>query len=169
LDEAFGKQAAIVGVEIGVGRGGTSSVLLSKNSNLMLHMVDTWELLPPNPAFPHVTKDVLIGCREQAIQATEFAGARRNIIHTTSRRASALFKDSSIDFVFIDGDHSLNHVSFDLLLWFPKVRPGGLVTGHDYNLASVKKPVNEFAKINGFDLVSAYRVWSFVKSRDIFM
>lgn len=169
LEETFGKHTSIVGVEIGVGRGGTSVGLLNTNPNLFLHMVDPWDLLPPNPIFPHVTKENLIGCRQQAIQVTEFAGVRRNIMHTTSRRASSLFEDGSIDFVFIDGDHSLNHVSFDLLLWFPKVKLGGLVTGHDYNLASVKKPVNEFAKVNGFDLVSAYRVWSFVKSRDIFM
>ena len=40
--------------------------------------------------------------------------------------------DVSLDFVYIDGDHSFDHAMLDLILWSRKVRPGGIVAGHDY-------------------------------------
>jgi hypothetical protein len=48
-----------------------------------------------------------------------------------SQDASAFF-NLPIDFLFIDGDHSVAGVERDLRLWTPKVRPGGLVVGHDW-------------------------------------
>ena len=52
---------------------------------------------------------------------------------------------SNIDLVFIDGDHSYEHVKQDIITWKPKVRSGGLLTGHDYSLffPDVMKAVNE--------------------------
>ena len=37
-----------------------------------------------------------------------------------------------IDMVFIDGDHSKNGVRGDIKAWRPKVRPGGIISFHDY-------------------------------------
>lgn len=44
--------------------------------------------------------------------------------------ASKLIADRSLDLVFIDGDHSA--VDQDIIAWFPKVREGGILCGHDY-------------------------------------
>lgn len=70
-------------------------------------------------------------------------------ILTDSVRASGLFRDESIDFCFIDGDHSYASVIADLAAWWPKVRPGGLITGHDYRqpapwLLDVTRAVHDF-------------------------
>lgn len=43
------------------------------------------------------------------------------------------FEDASIDFVFIDADHVYQSVRNDVLAWLPKVKPGGIISGHDYN------------------------------------
>jgi len=51
------------------------------------------------------------------------------------------FNDNSIDFLFIDGDHSFKSVSEDIQLWLPKVK--GILSGHDYNWLDVQKAVNE--------------------------
>lgn len=54
------------------------------------------------------------------------------------------FEDGSIDFVFIDADHIYEHVRKDVLAWLPKVRPGGIIAGHDYNPPhEVERAVNE--------------------------
>jgi hypothetical protein len=53
-------------------------------------------------------------------------------ILTTSTRAARLFPDESVAFGFIDGDHSYSSVTADLGAWWPKIRPGGLLAGHDY-------------------------------------
>jgi predicted O-methyltransferase YrrM len=46
--------------------------------------------------------------------------------------ASRLYKDDSLDFAFIDADHSYAAVSRDIDAWLPKVRKGGIIAGHDY-------------------------------------
>jgi predicted O-methyltransferase YrrM len=49
-----------------------------------------------------------------------------------SADAADLFPDGSVDFVFIDAAHDYHNVRTDLQTWWPKVRPGGLLAGHDY-------------------------------------
>lgn len=43
------------------------------------------------------------------------------------------FKDGSLDFVYIDGDHSFENCILDILHWTKKVRPNGVVAVHDYH------------------------------------
>jgi predicted O-methyltransferase YrrM len=61
------------------------------------------------------------------------------------------FKENSIDFLFIDGDHTYEGVKKDLSLWFPKVKKGGIISGHDYTepTCGVKMAVDEFFLFTG--------------------
>jgi hypothetical protein len=43
------------------------------------------------------------------------------------------FQDESIDFVYIDGEHTYKAVAQDIDDWWPKVKRGGILSGHDYN------------------------------------
>lgn len=63
-----------------------------------------------------------------------------------SVRAAALFPDRHFDFIFLDGDHRKEAVAEDLRAWWPKVKPGGRMAGHDYDRhwPSVVEAVNEF-------------------------
>jgi hypothetical protein len=54
------------------------------------------------------------------------------MIRGTSKKTSEIFHDSSLDFIYIDANHSYDFVKEDLELWYPKVKPGGWVMGHDY-------------------------------------
>ena len=49
----------------------------------------------------------------------------------TSRVASSIFKNESVDLVFIDGNHVYEHIREDILLWLPKIKDGGMIFGHD--------------------------------------
>ena len=54
------------------------------------------------------------------------------IVVDFSVRAAKQFKDGYFDFVYIDADHSYDGVTADLEAWYPKVRKGGMLAGHDY-------------------------------------
>ena len=46
--------------------------------------------------------------------------------------AANKFEDNSIDFLFLDGGHDYEDIIKDMSAWYPKVKPGGTVAGHDY-------------------------------------
>jgi predicted O-methyltransferase YrrM len=56
------------------------------------------------------------------------------LVVADSVSAAALFAPASLDFVFIDGDHSRAAVLADIAAWLPTLRPGGLLAGHDYKM-----------------------------------
>lgn len=53
-------------------------------------------------------------------------------IRMCSWECAKLYEDRSLDFVFIDGDHSYEGVTRDLAAWYPKIKQGGVLAGHDY-------------------------------------
>ena len=56
-----------------------------------------------------------------------------NPIKMESIEASKLYKDASLDVVFIDGAHDFDNVQNDIKAWLPKVKVGGYIAGHDYS------------------------------------
>lgn len=70
-----------------------------------------------------------------------FALDRVHAVRLTSEKAAKLF-DWPIDFLFIDGHHS--DVERDLRWWWPKLRKGGLLVGHDIKMKVVKRGVENF-------------------------
>ncbi|GAI15065.1 unnamed protein product [marine sediment metagenome] len=65
-----------------------------------------------------------------------------------------LIANNSLDFVYIDGSHTYESVAEDIILYYPKLKKGGLLSGHDYrkHTKGVIIAVNEFCKKNALDL-----------------
>ena len=57
--------------------------------------------------------------------------------------AAATYQDGSLDFVFIDGQHTYEAVCEDIDAWLSKVKPGGVLAGHDHRYPPVAKAVAE--------------------------
>lgn len=75
-------------------------------------------------------------------------------VHKIDSAASAqMFVDGEVDFCFIDADHSPEGIARDIEAWWPKIKVGGTLGGHDYQWPGVKQVVSAFAKINQFELV----------------
>lgn len=116
------------GVEVGTQVGYYAETLCKANPQLHLTCVD------PYTAYS--------GYREHKSQRrlNEFYEEAQRRLHPyhvdflryTSTAASVNFKNNSLDFVYIDGNHALMWVVQDLQHWVPKVRKGGIVAGHDY-------------------------------------
>jgi predicted O-methyltransferase YrrM len=72
-----------------------------------------------------------------------------NMVKTSSLKAVKKYKDASLDFVFLDDDHSEEHVFEELNAWWPKIKKGGILAGHDYsesNWPGVVSAVKRFTK-----------------------
>ena len=74
--------------------------------------------------------------------------SRAAIIRLQSQEAALLVDDESIDFCFIDAQHDYFSVMNDVIAWWPKVRIGGILAGHDYNYLhyGCVYAVDEFAR-----------------------
>lgn len=64
-------------------------------------------------------------------------------IRATSLEAATFYKDSSLDLVFIDAAHDYQNVFADITAWAPKVKSGGIISGHDWHHPPIKQAVNE--------------------------
>lgn len=72
-------------------------------------------------------------------------------IDADSRNAHQLFRSNSVDFVYVDGAHDFNSVLADLTLYYPKVKPGGMLAGHDFvrSCTELIRAVGEFSVCMG--------------------
>jgi hypothetical protein len=76
-----------------------------------------------------------------------------NILRMMSTEAALQFADNSIDWVYLDANHDYAFISQDIQTWYPKVRSGGVLSGHDYRpWYGVFDAVNEFIKETGLEL-----------------
>jgi hypothetical protein len=129
----------MTGAEIGTHKGEMSAALFKTIPNLTLFMVDRWQ--PYSDAerveFP---KSDIVRIKDQRkwdkIKAAAVAVASLHsgatIIHADSTEASATIEDGSLDFVFIDSDHSYEGAKRENAAWIPKIKPGGYLMGYDY-------------------------------------
>src|SRR5690606_30258386 len=116
-----------VGVEVGVFRGNLSQNLLLNNQDLFLHMVDSWttgnqEYIDSGDYHASLTQAEQDQYHQDAITNTEFAADRRKIWRMDSVEAAKQFDDKSLDFVFIDADHSYEGCKRDIEAWRPKLK-----------------------------------------------
>ncbi len=64
-----------------------------------------------------------------------------NLLISRSVQASSSFDDGSLDWIFVDGDHAYDAVVADIVAWAPKLKPDGLLSGHDYPHGGVQEGV----------------------------
>ena len=136
------------GAEIGVFEGYYSKVLFDQNPRLrMLWCVDSWGPESRRVAAYDVARETL------------YPYASRIVWNLgTSLSVAQGMADGILDFVFIDANHSYESVKEDITAWAPKVRSGGLVTGHDYypgkrvKQCGVIPAVDEYVAAHGYTL-----------------
>lgn len=133
----------IKGVEIGVRWGGTSRYLLQNCPNLHMWGVDLMRPMPENkgPGQETYMSWPWGKYRDGVAYISKEFPERFKMMVMDTVAASKLFEDEFFDFVFIDADHSYPGVFDDIVSWVPKVKLGGLITGHDINLESVRNAV----------------------------
>jgi len=139
-----------IGAEVGCKEGRNASKLLQFCPSLKLICVDLWEYVPWVYAQHLQLEDY---------SSWDFKKIYQQFCHNTARYKDRVIKligiswemakevaDNSLDFVFIDADHGYESVVKDINAWTPKLKPGGLLSGHDISWPGVRKAVDELTK-----------------------
>jgi len=118
------------GVEIGVFKGEFSKNILN-NWGGTLYMVDVWRPLGDEYEDDSNHKNHT-NAYEETMKNIKGYEERGIMVRATSEIAADMFQDESLDFIFIDANHAYDFVVDDINLWFPKLKKGGVFSGHDY-------------------------------------
>lgn len=178
----------LFGTEVGVWRGENALALVEAFPSLRMRLVDCYEALPD---WDHISKDEIQAIEKEAHDRLPTSSVwhcpAKDPLDVEQRFGNRRFCFDKIrsvegshgwfrlqDFVFLDANHYLDHVRADLAAWWPRVRPGGIFCGHDYNGLmdqrgkwGVKKAVDEFADRKGLEVHKGRgRIWWIKKGPD---
>lgn len=115
------------GVEIGVFQGNNALDICESIPGVQLTCIDPWKKMF------HYSQKRMDGFFAECQK--KLAGYDVTFIRSTGTEAVRDVKDGSLDFVHIDAMHDFDSAMMDLILWVPKVRPGGAISGHDFYFA----------------------------------
>lgn len=115
------------GAEVGVYRGAYSEILLKAIPGLKLYGIDLWERYPGYKDYPK--EDISLTINEAKERTKDY---NCELIKDWSTEAVKRFEDNSLDFVYLDANHSYENCVQDIALWSKKVRSGGILYGHDF-------------------------------------
>ena len=162
VDLIYDKNANLKAIEIGCHIGDTTIHFLKNLPNLKLTGIDPyigyWDW---DKNFYHQDKQYPI-----FLERTKEYSDRFNLLKNFSNEVVDQFKDNSIDFIFIDGMHTYEHVLMDCKNFYSKIKTGGVFAGHDYSLIKeVKQAVDEFASEVGIETIKKtdVDVWYWIK------
>ena len=133
LVKLFAELGFTKGAEIGTDQGEFAEILFKNIPNLKLSCVDPWEreAYVENEQPESNEKQEYFDKRyQETVNRLIFWKPR--IYMMTSMEALKECDDNVLDFVYIDGNHDFLNVTQDIHYWLKKVRPGGIIAGHDY-------------------------------------
>ncbi|CAE7230838.1 unnamed protein product [Symbiodinium pilosum] len=150
--------------EIGVWYGDVSAYLLSEFPNLRMLLVDPYHLRVEGAAEDQ-PQGLPVEALDIGTQRTQPFRNRATHLLQHSVEAASWVSRSSMDLVYVDGDHSYEGAASDLAAWWPILRVGGAMVGHDYTITwpGVVRAVNEFADAHGLDVNFSTELWWFLK------
>jgi hypothetical protein len=148
------------GVEIGVA-GGHSALRFLEYGVAFLWLVDPWkaypEYLESNPTEGYYDRVY----KEAMDRLSPHAGKHAHLRMTSAEAREYI--PGPVDFVWVDGNHRYEFVKADLEAYWPLIREGGVLCGHDYTdndtTCQVARAVNEFAAANDLPLELAPPSW----------
>ncbi len=153
-------------VEVGTYKGHFAEVMYNALEPDYLYAVDPFKVMEEYTDNPSIGKidfsdqDVLDELAVSVENRIASVG-KCKMLRTTSVEASKRFINESLDVVYIDGCHKYESVKKDISVWYPKVKTGGILCGHDY-VSGVMQPGKGVEK---FGVIQA--VQEFVQKYDL--
>lgn len=177
------------GVEVGIEKGKNAQTMFEIIPNLKLFGIDPYKQHPHasyvyHAKLRHWNDDYLKNCKNQCLKRMN--GRNFTLLQGFSENMANKLEDNSVDFVYIDADHSYDMVMLDIIKWQRKVRKGGIISGHDYlydsdrrgRRAKVMKAIDDYADVHGIKFYTTdenhgklkgdiYPSWFWLKLEDI--
>lgn len=153
LAKLFAELGFKEGAEIGTDQGEYAEVLMKTVPDLNLLCIDPWlaEAYEPGQQPESGENQEFFDKRyAETVERLKPYDSRCHIIRETSMEVAKVVGNNSLDFVYIDGSHDFLNVVQDIHYWLKKVRPGGILAGHDY----VRYPSRKFNHVQ--KVVNAY-------------
>jgi SAM-dependent methyltransferase len=139
------------GAEIGTWRGDFAASILFWSRPTQLFLVDSWRFFPQ-------ARHAMFGIADQAEMDQIHEGVRDRfsddgrviVLRKRSLEAAERWDGETLDWVYLDADHTYESVAADLKAWWRALRPGGILAGDDYGFPGwwadgVTQAVDEFA------------------------
>lgn len=146
-------------VEIGSWKGKSSVYMaveiINSGKDIKFDCVDPWMDAQPEGVYYETYPNLY----ETFLSNIEPVKTHINPVRKFSADAVKNYKRNSLDFVFIDGNHEHPFIDEDIKLWYPKVKSGGIIAGHDYPHPPVFEAVNAKFK----EVESREECWIYVK------
>ena len=134
-------------VEIGVWMGKSACYMGTKikeaHKNIQFDAIDTFEGTAGSLVHQPIVEEnggSVFQKFQRNVRALHLQDYIRPVIND-SIQASKDYVNESIDFIFIDGDHSYDAVRADIVTWTPKLKKDGIIAGHDIDAPEVKRAV----------------------------
>lgn len=144
----------LVGCELGVSYGFNLVYFLDELHNISkVYAIDPYSPYDDGPG-GYVDQETIDKVKDLFLQNIEIYKHKVQFINLPSLDAHHDIPNNSLDYIFIDGDHSYKAVSNDIKFYYSKVKSGGIFAGHDYNLSDVKQAVSEFMQQQNVPLSS---------------
>jgi hypothetical protein len=144
-----------VGAEIGVNMGVFAYHVLLPRQPSQLYLIDPWVYglqadveLDPTPE-----KQQFRDLEYQSVCGVFARYSNVEIVRMKSEEAFVRFADESLDYVYIDGEHSYDAVTRDLTNYLPKVKVGGFLIGDDYGWTGIGPAVQAFLALHQEELL----------------
>lgn len=120
-------------LEVGVWKGDfTEQILQACGAIERYYMIDPWANLPdwnkPFNVAPQMFDEIYL----EAMRKTAFASGKIVTLRGRTKEVIDEIPDRSLDFAYIDGDHTLRGITIDLMKVLPKVKEGGIIGGDDF-------------------------------------
>ncbi|MCK5260584.1 MAG: class I SAM-dependent methyltransferase [Thermoplasmatales archaeon] len=131
----------LVGVEIGVAAG--------VNAKKIIEMLPIKKLYLVDPYLPYSETNDLKKLAALKKEGHERLSKYKNKEWIEKPSIGAVRDiEENLDFVYIDGSHDYENVMLDCILWYPKVKPGGIMGGHDFigSHPELRRAVKDFCR-----------------------
>lgn len=159
-----GNNTDLVGVEIGTQRGVNARNILKILPVKTLYLIDPYMFYDYNGRSVSAVDSDSIQDKYLLEAMSTLKKYKKSIMFLYQKSEDAVTSiPAGLDFVYIDGNHDYPFVKKDILLYWEKVKKGGVLGGHDINHSDVFKAVSEFRQQGDKDIYIKRKDWWFVK------